>query len=251
MRIFTSLSAIPPRQKNLYHSIESIVENQTVKPNLTVLNICETYSRFSSQKFDNIPNHPNLKVNNTIDRGPLTKIYGFLEFYEKKLSSDQNDILIIHDDDLIYENFVVESLTSPILEGNADCVTHLYGEALEMYQGNMEDISIRSNYVHPCFPGYLGISIKINKNIVKDMKEYIDVVLKEIPDSKYHDDAIIGSYLRIRHNKILWLLKKEAVAKTRDDLLEDHNSLCGRKNEKQFRDDISKKILDLINRKCA
>lgn len=249
MRIFTSLSAIPPRQKNLYSSLESILENQTIKPDMTILNICESYSRFPSQKIElsNIPSHPNLKINVATDMGPLTKTYGFLEFYEKNLSTDQEDILIIHDDDLIYENFVIESLASPIKEGKADCVTHLYGEGLNMYQGDMEDISVRSNFVYPCFPGYLGIAFKINKNVVKDMKEYIDSILKEFPESKYHDDAIISSYLRTRNKKIFWLWKKNVV-ESRKDLSEDKSSLSCRKNEQKFRDEISYKILELINK---
>jgi len=252
MRIFTSLSSTPARQKNLYSSIESIMENQPIKPYLTVLNICESYSRFPSQKIElnNIPKHMNLKINVTNDLGPLTKIYGFLEYYEENLSSDQEDILIIHDDDFIYKNFLVESLTSPIKDGKADSVTHFYGESLDMYQGNMNDISIRSNYVYPNLPGYLGISFKINKNIVKDMKEYINWIIKEIPESKYHDDAIITSYLRTRNNKILWLLKKnEDIVETREDLLFDKTSLSGRKGEIQFRHEISHKMIELLNKK--
>jgi len=250
MRIFTSLSTIPPRQKNLYSSIESVVENQSIKPYLTVLNICESYYRFPSQKIElnNIPKHINLKINMTNDLGPLTKIYGFLEYYEENLSSEQEDILLIHDDDLIYKNFVVESLTSPIKEKKADCVTHLYGEGLNMYQGNMEDILIRSNFIYPNLPGYLGISFKINKNIVKDIKEYIDNILTELPESKYHDDAIISSYLRTRDNRIYWLFKSN-IAETREDLFLDVNSLCSRKKEQNFREEISHKILELLDRK--
>jgi hypothetical protein len=216
---------------------------------MTILNICESYSRFPSQKIElnNIPKHTNLRINVTTDLGPLTKIYGFLEFYEKNLSSDQEDILIIHDDDLIYKNFVVESLTSPIKEKNADCVTHMYGEALDMYHEDMDDVSIRTNFLRPSLPGYLGISLKINKNIVKDIKDYIDRIIKEIPESKYHDDAIISSYLRSRNNRIFWLWKKN-IAETREDLLLDENSLSSRKNEQKFRYEISCEILELISK---
>lgn len=250
MRIFTSVSTIPPRQKNLKVSLESIVKDQTVLPDMTILNVCPYYHRFPTQTIDvkNIPSDiKNLVVNNTSDNGPLTKILGFLDFYEKTLSSQEDDILIIHDDDIVYEKFLVERLISPIVSGQNDATTHLYGEGLAMYSTDMEDTNLKSNFVYPCLPGYLGICFKINQKIVEDFKTYIKKIVKEIPDSKYHDDAIITSYLRSRNNRIHWY-KRENVVEERPDLRGDLNALCLRENEHKNRDEISYKILDLIKR---
>lgn len=250
MRIFTSVSTIPPRQENLKISLESITRDQTILPDMTILNVCSYYHRFPSQVIDakNIQSDiKNLVVNNTVDNGPLTKILGFLDFYEKNLYSEKDDILIIHDDDLIYEKSLVERLTSPIMLGNKDVTTHLYGEGLKMYSTDMEDDLVKSNFAYPCFPGYLGICFRINEKIVKDFKAYIQKIVEEMPESKYHDDAIITSYLRTRNNRILWY-KRDNVVRERPDLKEDANSLCSRHNEQKNRDEISYKILEFINR---
>ena len=249
MRIFTSLSSIPPRQKNLKISLESIVLNQTVLPTMTVLNICDTYHRFPDQTIEpaNILNNSLIEVNRTEDNGPLTKILGFLDFYEKNLSSEKNDILIIHDDDIVYKNFLIESLTCPIRSHEKDVVTHLYGEGLNMYSSDMDDNLVKSNFVYPCLPGYLGICFRINQKIVKDMKEYIGKIITEIPESKYHDDAIITSYLRSRNNRIFWI-RRENIAEGREDLVGETDSLCSRENEQKNRHEISYKILDFMSK---
>lgn len=249
MKIFTSVSTIPPRQENLRVSLESIAKNQTVLPDMTILNVCSHYHRFPTQTIDikNIPSDmKNLVVNTTTDDGPLTKILGFLDFYAKNISSEKDDILIIHDDDLIYEKSLIERLTSPIIHDEKDVTTHLYDKGLKMYSTDMEDDVVKSNFVYPCFPGYLGICFKINQKIVKDFKAYIQKIVEKIPESKYHDDAIITSYLRSRNNRILWY-KMDNIVQERPDLKEDTNSLCSRDNEQKNRDEISYKILEFIN----
>lgn len=251
MRIFTSVSAIPPRQENMRISLESIIQNQTVLPNTTVLNICNNYHRFPMEKIEpkNIPlEYKNLSVNFVEDNGPLTKILGFLDFYDANLSSGEDDILIIHDDDIIYKEFLLESLTSPIKFGEKDAVTHLYGRGLKIYSDDIDDDSVEGNFVYPCLPGYLGISFKINKKISQDLREYIEEIVSEIPESKYHDDAIISSYLRTRKNRILWI-RKENIIDVREDLAEDESSLSKRENEEQKRNEICYKILKFIESK--
>lgn len=248
MRIFTTLATIPPRQKNLKLSLESITRNQTVNVDATVLNICRSYERFPGEfvKPEDIPQDERILVNFTEDRGPLTKMMGFIEFYEQNMISKEDQVLVIHDDDLIYKNTLIESLTSPIMKGDHDAVTHLYGEGLNLYPDRLsiDDSLVRSNSVYPTLPGYLGISLRINESVIRDLRKYIETILEEVPEAVYHDDAVISSYLRNRGKRILWLNERNVV-KQREDLSDEKCSLSGRKDELQFRDEVSYKIMQM------
>ena len=79
------------------------------------------------------------------------------------------------------------------------------------------------------------------------MKEYIGKIITEIPESKYHDDAIITSYLRSRNNRIFWI-RRENIAEGREDLVGETDSLCSRENEQKNRHEISYKILDFMSK---
>lgn len=251
MRIYTTLSSIPPRQDTLRSCLESITKNQTRKPDLTILNICDEYLRFPGTSFNpkNLDLGDCVVLNKTRDRGPLTKTMGFIEYYERSLRSSGDDILIIHDDDFIYDEKLIESLCFPIINEQIDVVTHLYGNGMVMFKERRNsDEVVRANFVYPSLGGFFGIAIRINEGVIKDMRDYVEEIVGVIPSSMYHDDAIISSFLRTRNMRILWLNGREVVSKI-PGFTSNDSPLSERCEEPELRGEVSQKILEFLN-KC-
>ena len=102
--IYISISTIPQRIKNLNNSVQSLL-NQTLKPDKIFINIPLKYKRFEETVADNqIPKFNNnvVEITRCEDCGPGTKLLGSLNKLEK------NSLLILADDDHIYEDFMVE-----------------------------------------------------------------------------------------------------------------------------------------------
>jgi len=246
MRIFTTMASIPPRQDSLHQTIESILKEQTTKVDKLILNLCEEYERFPNMSFreDSIPSLGGLVVNKTRDRGPASKILGFIEFYEKEMISEEEDIVVIHDDDYIYGENFIRSLVAPILEDRADATTHLYVDYFS--EKEIRDEVIRSNHVYPCFPGYLGICFRIDKQVISRMREYFENVIERIPKAMYHDDAIITSFLRRMNYDILWINDRSSLREKSDPNAMSHplfDEGFAEGETKKFRDEISYTIL--------
>ena len=105
--IYVSVSTIPQRIKTIHKSIESLL-NQTLKPDKIFINIPNEFRRFKEKINDNdIPKFPSgVEVTRCEDSGPGTKLLGSL----KKIDNDS--LLILADDDQIYENFMIEKFNN-------------------------------------------------------------------------------------------------------------------------------------------
>ena len=101
--IYVSVTTIPQRIKTINKSIESLI-NQTVKPDKIFINIPKIYKRFKKKIEDNeIPNFPEIvEVTRCNDFGPGTKLLGSIN------KIDKNSLLILADDDHVYDNFMIE-----------------------------------------------------------------------------------------------------------------------------------------------
>ena len=102
--IYVSISTIPQRIKNLNESVKSLL-NQTKKPDKIFINIPFKYKRFTEIiKDDQIPKFDSnlVEITRCEDCGPATKLLGSLN----KLK--QNSLVILADDDHIYENYMIE-----------------------------------------------------------------------------------------------------------------------------------------------
>ena len=102
--IYVSISAIPPRIKNLEKSVKSIL-NQTLKPDKIFINIPLKYRRFKEIIKDNqIPNFKDsiVEIERCEDYGPGTKLLGSLHKMKK------DSLVILADDDNSYENYMIE-----------------------------------------------------------------------------------------------------------------------------------------------
>ena len=194
--IYISISTIPQRIKNLNESVKSLL-NQTKKPDKIFINIPFKYERFNDVvKDDQIPKFDNnlIEITRCEDCGPATKLLGSLNKLEK------NSLVILADDDHIYENFMIEKFF------------HFYSKAPN---------NAYSFYVHPL--GKFGIGqgadgFAINTNHLTGIKKFYDKVVKNYKELFLYDDLWISYFLYFfKKNKILSL--KEYLKKNKDGKL--------------------------------
>ena len=194
--IYVSISTIPKRIKNLNESVKSLL-NQTKKPDKIFINIPFKYERFNDVvKDDQIPKFDNnlIEITRCEDCGPATKLLGSLNKLKK------NSLVILVDDDHIYENFMIEKFF------------HFYSKAPN---------NAYSFYVHPL--GKFGIGqgadgFAINTNHLTGIKKFYDKVVKNYKELFLYDDLWISYFLYFfKKNKILSL--KEYLKKNKDGKL--------------------------------
>jgi hypothetical protein len=194
--IYVSISTIPQRIKNLNESVKSLL-NQTKKPDKIFINIPFKYERFNDVvKDDQIPKFDNnlIEITRCEDCGPATKLLGSLNKLKK------NSLVILADDDHIYENFMIEKFF------------HFYSKAPN---------NAYSFYVHPL--GKFGIGqgadgFAINTNHLTGIKKFYDKVVKNYKELFLYDDLWISYFLYFfKKNKILSL--KEYLKKNKDGKL--------------------------------
>ncbi len=191
--IYVSISTIPQRIKNLNESVKSLL-NQTKKPDKIFINIPFKYERFTDVvEDDQIPKFDNnlIEITRCEDCGPATKLLGSLNKLEK------NSLVILADDDHIYENFMIEKFF------------HFYSKAPN---------NAYSFYVHPL--GKFGIGqgadgFAINTNHLTGIKKFYDKVVKNYKELFLYDDLWISYFLYFfKKNKILSL--KEYLKKNKN-----------------------------------
>jgi len=192
--IYVSLSVIPQRIKNINHSVDSLLR-QTKKPDKIFINIPNKYRRFDDTIEDSqIPKFPDDRVEITRceDCGPGTKLLGSLDKLKK------NSLLILADDDHIYENYMIEKFY------------YFYSKAPN---------NAYSFYVHPL--GNFGVGqgadgFAINTNHLEGIKIFYDKIVKDYQELFLYDDLWISYFLYFfRKNKILSL--QEHLKKNQDN----------------------------------
>ena len=182
--IYVSLSTIPQRIKDINRSVDSLLK-QTKKPDKIFINIPHKYNRFDEIINDNeIPKFSNkiVEVTRCEDCGPGTKLLGSL----KKLK--KNSLLILADDDHIYENYMIEKFN------------YFYSKAPN---------NAYSFYVHPL--GNFGVGqgadgFAINTNHLEGINFFYDKIVKDYKELFLYDDLWISYFLYFfKKNKILSL----------------------------------------------
>lgn len=127
-KVIISLTTIPPRYKNLRLTLDSLL-NQTRVPDLIIINIPNDYSRFSKyEKFELnwVDYNTKIHVNSCgIDYGPATKLLGLADS-DKFLNLNDEDIIIVVDDDRIYNNTLCETFITEI-QNNDNCILTVAG----------------------------------------------------------------------------------------------------------------------------
>lgn len=122
--IYISMTTIPARLQYIHKTIDSILE-QTVQPIKIFLNIPKRYYRFPDEKIskelcDELEGkYEILKINYIEeDYGPGTKLLGTLITNNEKPILDNNGIIILIDDDVVYQNNMIELIVNAYKEHN-------------------------------------------------------------------------------------------------------------------------------------
>ena len=192
--IYVSLSVIPQRIKNINHSVDSLLR-QTKKPDKIFINIPNKYRRFDDTIEDSqIPKFydDRVEITRCEDCGPGTKLLGSLDKLEK------NSLLILADDDHIYENYMIEKFY------------YFYSKAPN---------NAYSFYVHPL--GNFGVGqgadgFAINTNHLEGINFFYDKIVKDYKELFLYDDLWISYFLYFfKKNKILSL--QEHLKKNEDN----------------------------------
>ena len=185
--IYASLTIIPHRIKSLNKTIDSLLK-QTKKPDKIFINIPYAYRRFS-EKIENeqLPkfNNKTIEITRCDDCGPGTKLLGSLNKLEK------DSLLILVDDDNIYEDYMVEKFCQHFINDSDSCY---------------------SFYVHPL--GNLGIGqgadgFAINTNHLNGIKKFYEEVVKDYKELFLYDDLWISYFLSFFKKKKILSLQNE------------------------------------------
>jgi len=183
--IYVSLTTIPSRVKNINKTIESLL-NQRKQPDKIFINLPSTYKRFNEnineEEIKHINNNKVIEIVRCEDFGPGTKLLGSLDKFDK------NSLLILVDDDHIYENFMIEKFY------------YFYSKAPE---------NAYSFYVHPLKNFGVGQGadgFAINSNFLGGVKKFYNEIVQNNKDLFIHDDLWVSFFLFfIKKVKILSL----------------------------------------------
>ena len=189
-RVVITLTTTPKRLPLIEDTILSLV-NQTRQPDLIYLNIPEYYkkecSKYNQNNIVNLINKiPILKINNCVDKGPITKIYPVLD-----IETNPETIIITVDDDHIYNRNMIQELLKTS-NNNPDKIICNY-----LYTFN--------NIVVPY--GFKGVLYK-RKFFDDDIKLYIDET-NNYTHCFTSDDYVLGYYFDFK--KIEVVLSKNIV----------------------------------------
>jgi hypothetical protein len=200
-RIIITMSVIPSRLLTIefYNNLKALY-NQTLKADYIVINFCKKYKRdftydhklcqkmlsFLKKKL------PNLIVNICEnDYGPITKILGLID---SSLEFKLNDIIIVVDDDWIYDDYMTLFYYNCYTVFNCDCifVDEKYNFEVKNNKNNINPI-FYDNYKNFAY-GWLSYSFEYNK--IKKLKHFYNKIIKKKSDIWLHDDLIITLYYK-------------------------------------------------------
>lgn len=203
--IIVSLTTIPPRFKNLYITINSILK-QTIKPDKIIIHIPEIYNNFS---YNYLPKFldDNIIINRkTKDYGPATKLLGLynLELYN---NMSDNDVIIVIDDDRIYNNNLINNMLT-YYKRYTDKVLTIAGWDIESLTNNYIKTYnkkqprgieyVKEGYIN-ILGGCCGFLIS-KKNCPFNHKEIFEL---DNNDEKYYvDDVFISGFLTLNNTDI-------------------------------------------------
>ena len=206
--IIVGLTTIPERlEKGVIKKCIKSMLNQTIPADYIVVNIPEVSTK--GVKYDYNAARELLKLDDKIilrwginDEGPITKLFGTLDFIESKGIIDGKIVLV--DDDVEYDKLAIEYLISknyPAV-GFAGRQSYIVNNKINelIYYDEHDILKIGSI---DFFETYASVCYDINLFNINDMR----VWAKQLPpDAFYVDDIVIGAWLW-KNNIALYIIK--------------------------------------------
>lgn len=217
-KVYIGLTTIPSRINILINNLNHFVKNQNYDYEKIYITIPKKYKRFN----DSINNNTLelLKKNKRVeiiliekDLGPASKYLGPL----MNNYINQNDLLIIIDDDRIYNKNLVKNLSTAYRSFSeyqffSGLWSYFFDKNYKFLDNEFLEITINQEKNQDNFKfgnglgGFFGFGLSIN-----DKKKFIDYNLKImelVKKSFYHDEGIMLGYLKKNQEYIIYLKHK-------------------------------------------
>jgi hypothetical protein len=219
-KVYVALSTIPSRAKEdiLLKNINHLILSQTVPIEKIFITLPIQYLRFKEKISENMI--IKLKLNPKIeiihidqDYGPASKYLGPLIH---KYDIIKNNLLFIIDDDRIYnkniiKNFIIAHNSYPTIKFMTGLWTTYFDKNYKAMHPNYLDINLKKEENNNKITygdgvgGFYGFCLNIIDNEFNDFIQYNHTILNKIKKSRFHDEGIILSYLKVKEEYILYL----------------------------------------------
>lgn len=184
-RVVISLTTSPKRIHLMESTIRSITNDQSRKPDLVYLNIPERFGRTNEPYTipDFLQNYPLVRVNRVEkDEGPITKLTPAV-----RAEKDPNTIIIILDDDIVYDVNLVSDLLRESHNHPGVCIANVCAD--DFLQINPRVPSPNCEILE----GWGAVLFR-RSMFSSDFEEYLSTVL-DYDRCFTSDDYTIGNYL--------------------------------------------------------
>jgi hypothetical protein len=191
MRVVVSLTSIPPRLPNVHKVLQSVIDNQSVEPDIVYLNLPKVFKRTGEISDPSLLqySHPKLKIVECEDYGPITKILPGLEIEQ----GNKETVLIIVDDDILYHGDFIEKFIDMARKHPGCAIIRGFGDR----QYPLSPVPINDGQ-GPTIPyNFMGTLLPVGHMDFEDFKNF---VMLAIADSECFrsDDYVLGAYLASR-----------------------------------------------------
>jgi hypothetical protein len=219
--IRVGITTIPERLPFIDETIGSLL-NQTVKPDMIYLNLPirsrrgQPYPRYA---YD----HPLVTINECKDMGPVTKLYPLLSI------SRPDDVIVLADDDILYNEFTIETLTRQV-----EIYSSVGFSGRVMQNGELKFMTnVSSPETADFLETFSGVAYK--RWTLKN-EDAIDRIFNRCNESLYCDDIVIGSILNIPPHLIPYGKYKSSYNYHLSDTPALYtNNIIGRRNERVYK----------------
>jgi hypothetical protein len=191
MKYIISFTTSPTRIHKCKSMLDSLL-NQTVKPDLIILNIPHVFAR-TSEEYD----IPKFVEDNTLinradrDYGPGTKVIPTVKYLKDNNFNPVETRIIYLDDDVIYPLTMLETMKSM---PNDNSIYVGSGFDFRCGPNSCDNISgvRRHNAIASVAEGYAAVCIRLD-TFADDFMEYINIYIDDL-DFYLSDDVVLSNY---------------------------------------------------------
>ena len=191
MKYVVSFTTSPTRIHKCKSMLDSLL-NQTVKPDLIILNIPHVFARTSEEYKIPLDIEDNVLVNRSDrDYGPGTKVIPTVKYLKDNNFNPTETRITYLDDDIIYPLTMLETMKSM---PNDNSIYVSSGFDFRCWNNTCDNISgVREhNAVAQVAEGYGAVYVRLD-TFADDFMEYIDMYIDN-PDFYLSDDVVLSNY---------------------------------------------------------
>jgi hypothetical protein len=197
--IIVGLTSFPGREKSIGKSINTILK-QTKLPDKIIISICHDYKRFPNILYDErylekYKNNEKILIHKCQDYGPMTKLFGILDYYNNKKIKLKNSLIILMCDDCIYKPWVIEKIH----------------ERFKLNPKRAYCYSLNYNYANKCDVIDGNSAPSLNSNMTKNMMNYYNSCIEYDHRLFSSSDLVFSKYLVQYNYELVKLTPKKGI----------------------------------------